>query len=166
MVELFLNSTLKGRTGESMKGREIAAGLSNAGLSLQSVGAEVLLFLPRDFTDAYEDLWIRAHGTEVKGMQEGKNERVRSRRIDGRVKSDGVESMAPAASAKKLVERIPIGDEKALATKQRVDRKLRRIGREISRGMLDTKRRCTKCRKWSEPDWVFCPYDGASTEEV
>lgn len=145
----------------------IGALLSHAGLSLRSVAAEVLLYLPTDFSSAYEELWLKAHGQGI--LEEAEKLRVNSKRVEGRTKSDGVDTMAPAKDGKKRGAERTLGhkDEKALATKQRVDRKLRKIAREI-RGEVSIPRRCTKpsCRKYADADWTHCPYDGAATEEV
>lgn len=76
--------------------------------------------------------------------------------------------MRGAAEEKKRgAGKAPIGDERAIARKQRVDRKLRSIARDL-RGERVRPRRCTKgsCRKWAEPDWAFCPHDGFPTEDV
>lgn len=65
-----------------------------------------------------------------------------------------------------------IRDEEALRFKAQVERKIRKLTREmelwLARG--SEKRtgavgRCTKCKRWTEEKWVFCPWDGERVSE-
>lgn len=64
-------------------------------------------------------------------------------------------------------------DEAALAFKQGIDRKLRKLTREMewwlenrsSRREENPLRRCPKCRRFAEETWKFCAWDGARLEE-
>ena len=65
-----------------------------------------------------------------------------------------------------------IRSEAAFNFKSKVDRKLRKLAREIkvwlqdSPGERDDVRRCTVCRKFGEPEWLYCPRDGKPMESV
>lgn len=56
--------------------------------------------------------------------------------------------------------------------KTKVDRKLRKLTREIKTWLQgsgeyrDDVRRCTVCRKFGEPEWLYCPQDGKPMESV
>lgn len=154
---------------------DVGLSLADAGVTVRSVAAEVLLMLPSDFTEQYELLWLRCHAGSLGEAREEPNQVARSRQVDVRLSSNSSTTMRPAGVGKKKgAGRTPgVRDERALATKQRIDRKLRKIGREI-RIMVDEQyegsgiRRCTRpsCRKYAEAEWTFCPYDGSPTEEV
>ena len=62
-------------------------------------------------------------------------------------------------------------DEGALAFKAEVERKLRKVTREMEswleqrsssekRNMREVVKKCVKCRRFAEENWKFCPYDG------
>lgn len=63
-------------------------------------------------------------------------------------------------------------DEAALAFKSEIDRKLRKVTREMERWLerrssnreengLRNVRKCVRCRRYGEEKWSFCPWDGA-----
>lgn len=66
-----------------------------------------------------------------------------------------------------------IRDEAAVSYRASVDRKLRKIAREMSAWLEEGPRgkkavyRCTgkKCGKYAEPEWNFCPTCGAAVDE-
>lgn len=63
-------------------------------------------------------------------------------------------------------------DEAALAFKEGVERKLRKITREMeswlefrSSGREEKMvRKCKRCRRFAEKSWLFCPFDGEEIE--
>lgn len=65
-----------------------------------------------------------------------------------------------------------IRSEAAFNYKSKIDRKLRKLTREIKTWLQgsgeyrDDVRRCTVCRKFGEPEWLYCPQDGKPMESV
>jgi hypothetical protein len=73
---------------------------------------------------------------------------------------------------------VPLGvggvvvDEEALAFKAGVDRKIRKLTREMENWLVrrssnreeNVVRRCKKCRRFGEESWQFCPFDGREME--
>jgi len=55
-----------------------------------------------------------------------------------------------------------------MAVKARVDRKLRALAREIEAelagGSKGDVRKCTRCGRFGEDNWNWCPWDGAAME--
>jgi len=78
------------------------------------------------------------------------------------------------------VSSSPFRSELALSAKSRVERKLRRLGREMKLfvdsleraeaqgvGLTKVMRKCRgKCKKFGDGDWVFCPWCGGPMSEL
>lgn len=156
---------------------------SGLGLDAFSVEREVLRYLPEGFLLQYELLWLRAYGA-AGGAGERRADPdaavVGTRRVvrtsTGQTETRGgahAGHRAPGTGTK-----VTVRDDRAFRAKQRADRKLRAIGRDIADelGLMSGGggveragvRRCTRptCRKWAEESWTYCPWDGAPTEEV
>lgn len=138
-----------------------------AGSPASSVAAEVLLLLPEDFVHAYENLY-----TEVIGLKRDVDPNsARSTAKHAIRVSTGQEPMmrtVGGAGGSGFGPRSPVSSDEAQSMKARVDRKLRKIARELTRGEKSCPRRCTgkNCRKWADPDWAWCPYCRAATEDI
>lgn len=140
---------------------------------VDGVEVEVYRLLPSGFLREYEGLCLRAFlplngtpgGDPSVGVAEGRAVRVRT--------STGQTETRGAAHNRKrqgLSQRGVVGDERALRLKDKIDRKLRALAREI-RGVENGEvrnemRRCSRCRTFAEGDWLYCPRDGAPTEQV
>lgn len=127
--------------------------------------------LPSDFVETYQLLFERA--LVVPGSPRGNSAEVGvvgASRVT-RLSSGQTETRGGAKSGKKSGgSRVPIRDERALVFKGKMDRKLRAITREI-KGWLreesfEALRRCTVCRTFGEPGWLYCPRDGKPMETV
>ena len=139
---------------------------------LHWVKAEVIRVLPQGFLAVYEDLVLRsspslrgASGASAEvGVASGKALRTRT-------STGQTETRSGAHNRKRqgLSQRSVLGDERALVLRRRIDRKLRALAREIrgeDEGIRNELRRCTRCRTFAEGDWLYCPRDGAPTEQV
>ena len=154
--------------------RRLASALSAAGLGARGVAAEVLLMLPPAFTEAYEQVYLRAFGAAVAGTQrrDGEAARATVRRGVARTSSGGVDHVGTAGPVTGSGgSRVPVADERALAAKAWADRKLRALARDLTRRMggdgAAGQRRCAgKCKKFGDPEWLFCPWCGGPTEDV
>lgn len=138
-----------------------------AGHAPSSIAAEVLLLLPEDFVRAYEGLY-----TDMIGVKRDDNpDSARSSAKRAVRVSTGQEpqmNTVGGAGGRGFGPRSPVSSDEAQSIKSRVDRKLRKIARELTKGERSNPRRCTgkNCRKWAEPDWVWCPYCKAATEDL
>jgi hypothetical protein len=176
--------------------RRLAEILGAAGVPSGTIAAQVLFLMPQDFADAYQELFHRAlKGAEGEGGGAGRGvgdggapdpepleaaeRRLREQRRGNapsgmRVRSSQeVASLRARGGGKRHRDHWTIRSEEALEQKRRVDRKLRRLGREI-RGFLgeggdpsgrdrdSALRRCSarSCRKFVEEGWKFCPSCG------
>lgn len=154
--------------------KQTAQALAAAGLNRNGVMAEVLMFLPAGFTDAYEALALAAYGQAVAGPQRRDGDTARAHVVNReRVTTarDGLTvGVGNGAGTRAAGSRVPLADERALRTKSWADRKLRALARDITARLSNTNagaRRCAgKCKQWADPDWLFCPSCGGPTEDV
>lgn len=136
-------------------------GLLEAGMSANTVAAEVLLYLPDRFLLEYELLFHQAWSTaDAYGSKKGVDERR------------GTEGSRRGSSAS-MGQSAP--NERALLVKQRVDRVLAkqadvmaaervRAATEQGGGVV---RRCAgQCKRLCEQSWLYCPQCGSRTEDV
>lgn len=137
-------------------------------------------YLPRDFMFCYEVLVHRGvaiPGSAVRGGQGYDETAVTGIRPRGGLGSSrsGEPELRLAASGRRGSQgsgKAVIRDEEAVLYRARIDRRLRKMAREIL-GWLEegrtvrTTRRCTgkKCRRLAEEGWVFCPACGASVSD-
>lgn len=159
----------------SLVRQRVAEALSRAGLSDQAVAAEVLLMLPGDFLDGYEELFLRVWGsTGLTAVRGGDPDGVVApKATQWRTSSSQAETRG-AASPKgrgSTSKGLGVRDLRASATKEWADRKLRKLARDMRLRLSDEEsrvRRCTgrQCRKLAEDTWNWCPFCGAATEDV
>lgn len=129
---------------------------------------------PAPFLEAYQLLFMETYGsgaifqddTQIHGT--GKAQR-------GRTKSSDIETRGGAVQKKKLSasQKNVIKSQRAFNEKTRIDKRLRKMGKEIydwinKENLKPTEywTRCSKCKKHTEDDWQFCPRDGQPTERV
>lgn len=149
--------------------------LSQGGLNDRAVAAEVLLLLPGEFLDLYEELWLRmwrAPGASG-GVNVGDENAEVPVAVKWRVNTTEQETRGTASPKGRgsTSKGLGVKDVRAQATKEWVDRKLRKIARELRDRLTDDGtvgvRRCTgpRCRKLAEDTWNWCPFCGAPTEQ-
>ena len=155
---------------------KLAEALSRNGMNEQSVAAEVLLLLPGEFLDQYEQLFLkvwRAPG-QSGGVRIGDTAAESPQALKWRVSTSETETRGTASPKGRgsISKGLGVADTRAQATKEWADRKLRKIARELRARMSDeassSVRRCTgpRCRKLGEDTWNWCPFCGAPTQEV
>lgn len=142
-----------------------------------SVEREAVDAMPGNFIYRYELLWLKAFGRSV-GARKGGVDPNPVHRANRRVRTStgqtetrgGARTRGGVAGAD---DRDVIENHAALRMKQRVDRKLRSLARDIAVWMHDDDaragvRRCSKptCRRFAEDTWTHCPWDGYPTEEM
>ena len=129
---------------------------------------------PAPFLEAYQLLHDETYGTGAIFQDDsvihgtGKAQR-------GRIRSDAVETRGGAVQKKKLSasQKNVIKSQRAFNEKTKIDKRLRKIGKEIydwlnkeNQKPTEYWTRCSKCKKHTEDDWQFCPRDGQPTERV
>lgn len=143
------------------------------GVTVEDVEREVLAALPDDFVFRYELLWLRCFAAAVGGRPGGAlpAQVAKARRVvrtsTGQTETRGGAHGGKLAGA---AEKTTVANDAALAFKASVDRRLRKIARDMRAwlGGDDARagvRVCTRCRRFGEDTWTFCPYDGQPMEE-
>jgi hypothetical protein len=132
---------------------------------------DLLRMLPPVFLGSYEELVLRCFPVLRGEVEKDPNSAVaEGRALRVRTSTGQTETRSGAHNARRsgLSQRDPLGSERAIRLRARIDRKLRALAREINAAgeRRDQLRRCTRCRKFADTDWLYCPRDGAPTEQV
>lgn len=161
--------TLVHLQAEAMAEKRFTEMMASAGVGYNQMAKELLFFLPKAFLDAYEQLWYRGFagkddgGTGARGAATAEQARV------GKASGKGLQGLG-GAKRKTYKKYWVIADEAALEVKDRMDKRLRGMAREI-KDMLagideDARRggdgvsRCAECGRILQAGWKFCPNDG------
>ena len=129
---------------------------------------------PAPFLDAYKLLYDEVFGTGAI-FQDDTQIHGTGKAIRGRTRSDAVETRGGAVQKKKLSasQKNVIKSQRAFNEKTKIDKRLRKIGKEIYEFINKEKAithdwyvRCSKCKKHMDDDYLFCPRDGAPAERV
>jgi len=129
-------------------------------------------FLPPDLERAYAALCGEALVQPGAAYVGDPIEKAKGRMVT-RVSTGQTETRGGAKGSRKSGgSKDFIRSEAAFNEKSRIDRKLRKLTREIKAWLRDSHearddvRRCTVCRKFGEPEWLYCPRDGKPMESV
>lgn len=151
--------------------QKLAEALRSNGLPERTVAAEVLLLLPGDFLEQYEQLWLSVWPIGG-GVRVGDVDAESPAALKWRTSTSQVETRGTASTKGRGSTAKGIGPRstRAMATKDWADRKLRKLAREIRNRMEDKDsplRRCVgpKCRRLAEDTWNYCPNCGSPTAE-
>jgi hypothetical protein len=150
--------------------KRLAEIMSSGGLGYNQISLEILYLLPEEFIGRYIWLWEKALGPagsgEAAGRQAARNGGLGLART--RTEKKGVVPTGASPTQKKWKRMgLSVRDEKALELKDRIDRRLRAIARDIRayevEGMMAKQQtaQCISCRRMGDPNWKFCPYDGS-----
>lgn len=147
------------------KGREDQKNASRVRLALMS---DELRMMPELLVDAYAELCSAALSDGTEGSSR-EDVRVLPRTLSWRTSSSQTETRGLAhSSGKKGSSGGPnVKSSRLLALKSRVDRQLRKIARQIIADMEGGKtapRKCSRCGKYGEDTWVWCPWDGGAMQ--
>lgn len=167
-------------TDDDIRSREIEDARAE-GYAAGAAATKVRLALLADELRMMPNVWVEAYGAlcsasftdglEGRGANQNpyvspKVTRVRTR--TGETETRGLATRGKAPFPKGGVE---ARSERLMATKSRIDRRLRTLAREI-RDELDGRkqagavRKCTRCKRFGEETWSWCPYDGAPMESA
>lgn len=131
--------------------------------------SSVVRSFPIDFVSTYLELFDRSLRTV--GSAGGDGVSVAGARRVTRTSTNQTETRGGAKGSRSSGGSDPLRSEAALAFKSKVDRKLRKITREMKvwlegKATQEGLRRCTVCRTFGEPSWLYCPRDGKPMESL
>jgi hypothetical protein len=145
-------------------------------IGIPDIEREVWNRLPERFRFLYEIMWLRAFGPSIGGRYSNGSDPnvVASTKRVVRVSTNQTETRGGASSGKKLAgasTKDTISSDRALEQLRKVDRRLRTLARDMAmyiggdeaRGSV---RRCSRCKRYGDGDWLYCPRDAAPMEEV
>lgn len=133
--------------------------LASAGVPHSRISLEVLYFLPKDFLNAYEQMFTRA--VKADGGESARNTSQQQAGDLGRAKGD-----SRASRGKRYKRTFVVLDNRALELKTRMDKRLRMMARDISNGLLGVEDNaqggagggnCPGCGRFMQMTWNFCP---------
>ena len=132
--------------------------------------SDELRMLPSVLVDAYAELCVAALSD---GMEGSRREEVRVppktrgwRTSSGQTETRG---LAKTSSQRDGRGGPTVKSVRLMALKGSVDRKLRKIARQIEidmagNGTTESPRKCSRCGKYGEDNWTWCPWDGAAMQ--
>lgn len=158
----------------------IAEIMSSAGVGYNQIALEILYLLPSDFINNYIRMWERAFGPAVRApgdqmLRDGELGKAPTQTA----RKGQMVGAGSGGSAKRWKRIVSIRDERALRLKDRVDKRLRGISRDMRDelslmeskagrrggvevvGSSEVVTQCKKCGKIQAEGWAFCPYDGS-----
>lgn len=154
---------------DDARARGYAEGRNEGRVRLALMSDETRM-LPAALVDAYGTLCVGALSDGMEGRGIVTDLRAKPKTTRSRTSSSQVETRGLAKMAKSPVPRggADVKSSRLMAVKARVDRKLRGLAREIEKelegGGKGDVRKCTRCGKYAEDTWNYCPWDGAPTQ--
>lgn len=134
----------------------LAEALVSQGVGFHRIALEVLYLLPPEFVDAYTRLFYQAFRDDAAiNVGDPNAAQVKDNR-QGQKRGSG-----KAAAGRKYRQHWQIGNEKAFARKQQIDKELRALVRRIDNRedyQDKARRRCSGCGRWVELKWSYCAY--------
>lgn len=154
---------------EDARARGYAEG-RNEGQVRLALMADELRMMPMPLVEAYGALCVGALSDGMEGRGIVTDLRAKPKTVRSRTSSGQKETRGLAKVSKSPVPRggADVRSVRLMAAKARVDRKLRALAREIENELEGGKkgdvRKCTRCGKYAEDTWTYCPWDGAPTQ--
>ena len=150
-----LGKSLTQLQAETMAERRFTDLMASAGIGTHQMAQEVLFHLPRDFVDLYEELFYRAFGGKDDG---GVNARGQSAAENGILQKG--KTAARKGVGKRYKRHWIIADENAVSLKEKVDKRLRALAREVRLELEGEERaegrRCAECGRMLGAGWKYC----------
>jgi hypothetical protein len=156
-------------------GVEAAVGGLAAGVAdVDGVGR----LMPRGFVSGYATVWAMSVRV-LRATVRDENGRVGVRGTPGGLRTSSgrtaVRGGARSGGVRKGAQNEAFGSVRAGVFRDKIDRQLRKLSRDMdawflaegsgkSGGVLP--RRCSKCGRYGEDNWSWCPWDGARMETV
>lgn len=134
------------------------------------VERELLELMPRGFVDAYEGLITELYSggsLGTAGSTDADSARAGVGGTRWRTSTNQTETGGGARSAGvDGSQRSVIRDGRLLVLKEKIDRQLRKLARDITSPGVAATRQCTGCRRFCDSTWSWCPWCGKRTEEI
>lgn len=127
--------------------------------------------LPPAIIEAYETLYITTYGTNAPYIGDRDKIHESGKAFRGRINTGQVEKRGGAISKGAPHEKkIPIQSEPAFHLKAKMDKKLRRLARDINKSLSDPTHiappvRCSGCGVTQDDTWNFCGRCGTALKE-
>jgi len=160
------------RAIEDARAEGFAAGRESARVRLALL-ADELRMMPTIWVDAYGMLCSAALSDGLEGRGADPNPKVKPKVVRARTSTGQTEVRGLATRGKSPLPKggADVRSIRLMAVKTRIDRRLRTLAREIRDELEGRKnagavRRCTRCKKFGEDSWSWCPYDGAPMESA
>lgn len=125
-------------------------------------------FLPDFIVSAYEILYVETYGSDAQYL--GDPNALSHLPLRAPLNSNQNQTRGVAVQKKKLSssQRSPLKNERAFRIKQKYDRKLRKVMRELKTELADREAppqpRCSRCARLGDGDWMYCPACGHRME--
>lgn len=162
-----LSQDLQTRQAREMAQRLFTDMMADAGVDMRRMSQEVLWFLPRDFVDAYSEVFYRAFAGKDDGGTGGRGAMDEEKRIVGKASGKGLQGLG-GAKRKTYKKYWVIADDKAVRIKDLVDRRLRAMARELKLELAarddteaEERLKCEGCKRYVQAGWQYCPGCGA-----
>ena len=172
-----MDKTLTHMQAEAMAQKRFTELMASRGVGYNQIAKEVFFFLPRSFLAAYEQLWYKGlagkddGGTGARGAADAEAARV------GKASGKGLQGLG-GAKRKTYKKYWVIADEEALEMKDKIDKRLRSMTREIEQFLSDSEssesgagagggnqRSCSGCGRRLGVGWNFCSSCGQSASD-
>jgi hypothetical protein len=159
--------TLAHLMAEKMAESRFTEMMASAGVGSSQMALQLMFYIPRDFRDAYEQLWYKAFAGKDDGGVNARGQATAEAAVVGKASGKGLQGLG-GAKRKTYKRYWVIADEHASDLKSRVDKRLRALAREIEAELaagervdVETKS-CPSCGRRARGEWTYCPFDGAS----
>lgn len=152
---------------------------ASAGVPHNQVALEVLYMLPGDFLRQYSALFSAALKSD--GGESARAQQQQDGAVVGKTKSLGKTGRGPTVQGgqRRWKQAWTVQDDRMLALKTRIDKRIRAIGREIHEDMLDLTEgaaqlesrrhiglQCCSCKTFLDAGWKFCPQCGHNQSQA
>ncbi len=159
--------------------------MASAGVDTNRAAIQVLFYLPPAFVRAYEELFMGALRIAGEGAGAGGEAQALGKAPSGTPGSKGNKTQLKGGAGKKYKNSWFIVSDEVLELKARIDKRLRKMGKEIEGDLEDIRlngngvegsqgegrgrgwgKVCQKCGKLRKEDWTYCPDDGNLLEHI
>lgn len=181
--------SMQSRVARNQLEKRLADMASSGGLSYDRVGLELLYLLPQDFADVYVEVFHAAlagadGGAGARG--EAQAQASGTMRASGKARNDSkgrgdtggargrAHGRAARSTGRKYRKIFIVRSEKAFRVKERADKRLRQLAREMRLQLTErdesewkarSRRACPTCKQFTNIEWRFCPTCGTNLED-
>lgn len=168
LVDGEVDKPLWQRQAERMAQSRFTDLMAGAGVGYNQIAKEVFYFLPQDLLDVYAEIWHKGLAGKDDGGVGARGDATAEQARVGKASGKGLQGLG-GAKRKTHKKYWVIADEDALALKDKADKRIRALARDLRReleglnkgeGLDDADRRCAGCGRLIQVAWNYCPNDG------